>query len=133
MSIASFERFPLLFGPAPVHPLARLTKHLGGASVWAKRDDLLMVSRWARSIRMGATGVLPPTCTNGASRVTHWMPRSRLATSAQRPTVNQFLHALGIWSASGRITPSGRSSRTSPPGTLNSNAKFTLSLAARFR
>ena len=39
MSIASFERFPLLFGPAPVHPLARLTKHLGGASVWAKRDD----------------------------------------------------------------------------------------------
>src|SRR4249919_2125923 len=39
MFIASFERHPLLFGPAPVHPLPRLTKHLGGAAIWAKRDD----------------------------------------------------------------------------------------------
>jgi 1-aminocyclopropane-1-carboxylate deaminase len=29
----------LLFGPSPVHRLERLTAHLGGASVWAKRDD----------------------------------------------------------------------------------------------
>jgi 1-aminocyclopropane-1-carboxylate deaminase len=28
-----------LFGPSPVHRLERLTAHLGGASVWAKRDD----------------------------------------------------------------------------------------------
>jgi 1-aminocyclopropane-1-carboxylate deaminase len=40
MSIASFERYPLLFGPAPIHPLERLTRHLGGASIWAKRDDV---------------------------------------------------------------------------------------------
>ena len=39
MSIASFERYPLLFGPAPVQPMERLTQHLGGASIWAKRDD----------------------------------------------------------------------------------------------
>lgn len=39
MPITAFERHPLLFGPAPVHPLERLTRHLGGASVWAKRDD----------------------------------------------------------------------------------------------
>ena len=39
MSIESFERHPLLFGPAPVQPMERLTRHLGGASVWAKRDD----------------------------------------------------------------------------------------------
>jgi 1-aminocyclopropane-1-carboxylate deaminase len=39
MSIDSFERFPLLFGPSPVHRLDRLTRHLGGASVWAKRED----------------------------------------------------------------------------------------------
>src|SRR3954465_8339105 len=39
MNLDSFERYPLLFGPSPVHPLERLTKHLGGASVWAKRDD----------------------------------------------------------------------------------------------
>jgi 1-aminocyclopropane-1-carboxylate deaminase len=28
-----------MFGPSPVHPLPRLTKHLGGAEIWAKRDD----------------------------------------------------------------------------------------------
>jgi 1-aminocyclopropane-1-carboxylate deaminase len=33
------NRFPLLFGPSPVHRLDRLTAHLGGASVWAKRED----------------------------------------------------------------------------------------------
>ena len=40
MSVSDFARVPLLFGPAPIHPLARLTQHLGGASVWAKRDDV---------------------------------------------------------------------------------------------
>jgi 1-aminocyclopropane-1-carboxylate deaminase len=39
MSIESFERYPLLFGPSPVHRLDRLTRHLGGASIWAKRED----------------------------------------------------------------------------------------------
>ena len=34
-----FPRTPLLFGPSPVHPLQRLTAHLGGATLWAKRDD----------------------------------------------------------------------------------------------
>ena len=35
-----FDRFPFLLGPSPVHPLERLTEHLGGASLWAKRDDV---------------------------------------------------------------------------------------------
>ena len=39
MSIDDFERYPLLFGPSPIHPLDRLTAHLGGARVWAKRED----------------------------------------------------------------------------------------------
>jgi len=34
-----FERYPLLFGPSPVHRLDRLTAHLGGAAIWAKRED----------------------------------------------------------------------------------------------
>ncbi|MFG1645040.1 1-aminocyclopropane-1-carboxylate deaminase [Amycolatopsis sp. NPDC049252] len=40
MTLADFPRFPLLFGPSPVHPLERLTEHLGGAKVWAKREDV---------------------------------------------------------------------------------------------
>ncbi|MGJ3559208.1 1-aminocyclopropane-1-carboxylate deaminase [Streptomyces sp. INA 01156] len=39
MSLSAYERYPLLFGPSPVHPLERLTAHLGGATLWAKRED----------------------------------------------------------------------------------------------
>ena len=39
MSVADFERYPLLFGPSPVHPLERLSEHLGGPRIWAKRED----------------------------------------------------------------------------------------------
>jgi 1-aminocyclopropane-1-carboxylate deaminase len=38
-TLADFPRYPLLFGPSPVHRLDRLTEHLGGAEVWAKRED----------------------------------------------------------------------------------------------
>jgi 1-aminocyclopropane-1-carboxylate deaminase len=40
MAISDFPRYPLLFGPSPVHPLTRLSGHLGGAQIWAKRDDV---------------------------------------------------------------------------------------------
>ncbi len=39
MALADFARYPLLFGPSPVHRLDRLTEHLGGAAIWAKRED----------------------------------------------------------------------------------------------
>ena len=39
MKLDSFDRTPLLFGPSPVHRLERLSAHLGGAQLWAKRDD----------------------------------------------------------------------------------------------
>jgi len=39
MKLESFARYPLLFGPSPVHPMDRLSVHLGGARIWAKRDD----------------------------------------------------------------------------------------------
>ena len=39
MSLDDFERYPLLFGSSPVHPLDRLSGHLGGPRIWAKRED----------------------------------------------------------------------------------------------
>jgi 1-aminocyclopropane-1-carboxylate deaminase len=39
VALADFARYPLLFGPSPVHRLDRLTAHLGGPQVWAKRED----------------------------------------------------------------------------------------------
>ena len=40
MSLADFPRYPLTFGPSPVHPLKRLSAHLGGADLWMKREDV---------------------------------------------------------------------------------------------
>lgn len=40
MAITDFERHPLTFGPSPVHELPRLSEHLGGAKIWAKREDV---------------------------------------------------------------------------------------------
>lgn len=40
MILDHFPRTPLTFGPSPIQPLPRLTRHLGGATVWAKREDV---------------------------------------------------------------------------------------------
>ena len=39
MNLERFPRYPLMFGDSPVHPLHRLSAHLGGPTIWAKRDD----------------------------------------------------------------------------------------------
>ena len=39
-SLDDFPRYPLTFGPSPIHPLQRLSAHLGGkVEIWAKRED----------------------------------------------------------------------------------------------
>ena len=40
MALSDYPRIPLLFGPSPVHRLDRLTERLGGAAIWAKREDV---------------------------------------------------------------------------------------------
>lgn len=40
MPLADFPRHPLTFGPSPIHSLDRLSAHLGGARIWAKREDV---------------------------------------------------------------------------------------------
>jgi 1-aminocyclopropane-1-carboxylate deaminase len=40
MTLDAFARTELMFGPSPVHPLPRLSEHLGGqVEIWAKRED----------------------------------------------------------------------------------------------
>ncbi len=38
-TLDDFPRYPLLFGPSPLQPLARLSANLGGPQIWAKRED----------------------------------------------------------------------------------------------
>lgn len=41
MRLDDFPRVPLTFGPSPIHPLERLSEHLGGrVEIWAKREDV---------------------------------------------------------------------------------------------
>jgi 1-aminocyclopropane-1-carboxylate deaminase len=40
VKLDSFARVSLLYGPSPIERLDRLTAELGGATVWAKRDDV---------------------------------------------------------------------------------------------
>jgi 1-aminocyclopropane-1-carboxylate deaminase len=40
MALADFPRHRLTFGPSPIHPVDRLSAHLGGARVWMKREDV---------------------------------------------------------------------------------------------
>lgn len=40
MDLQRFPRYPLTFGPSPIHPLKRLSAHLGGkVDLYAKRED----------------------------------------------------------------------------------------------
>jgi 1-aminocyclopropane-1-carboxylate deaminase len=40
MRLAELSRYPLMFGPSPIHRLDRLSEHLGGrVDIWAKRED----------------------------------------------------------------------------------------------
>jgi 1-aminocyclopropane-1-carboxylate deaminase len=40
MNLSRFSRYPLTFGPTPIHPLKRLSAHLGGeVDLYAKRED----------------------------------------------------------------------------------------------
>jgi 1-aminocyclopropane-1-carboxylate deaminase len=40
MNLDRFSRYPLTFGPTPIHPLKRLSAHLGGkVELYAKRED----------------------------------------------------------------------------------------------
>jgi 1-aminocyclopropane-1-carboxylate deaminase len=39
-SLDDYPRYPLTFGPSPIHPMKRLSDHLGGqVEIWAKRED----------------------------------------------------------------------------------------------
>ena len=40
MKLHEFARDPLTFGPSPLQRLDRLSDHLGGARIWAKREDV---------------------------------------------------------------------------------------------
>ena len=40
MKLHEFARYPLTFGPSPLQRLDRFSDHLGGARIWAKREDV---------------------------------------------------------------------------------------------
>ena len=39
MNLNRFPRVLLTHNPTPLHPMTRLSNHLGGPEIWIKRDD----------------------------------------------------------------------------------------------
>jgi 1-aminocyclopropane-1-carboxylate deaminase len=66
MSLDDFDRYPLLFGPSPVHRLDRLTKHLGGAQLWAKREDCNSGLAYGGNKTRKLEYIVPDALANGA-------------------------------------------------------------------
>ena len=66
MPLDAFERYPLLFGPSPVHPLDRLSDHLGGARIWAKREDCNSGLAYGGNKTRKLEYLLPDALTQGA-------------------------------------------------------------------
>ncbi|MEU4403982.1 1-aminocyclopropane-1-carboxylate deaminase [Streptosporangium sp. NPDC023963] len=66
MTLSDFPRHPLTFGPSPVHPLPRLTRHLGGASVWAKREDCNSGLAYGGNKTRKLEYIVPDALTQGA-------------------------------------------------------------------
>jgi 1-aminocyclopropane-1-carboxylate deaminase len=66
MQLHDFPRYPLTFGPSPVHRLGRLTAHLGGAEVWAKREDVNSALAHGGNKMRKLEYIVPDVLTSGA-------------------------------------------------------------------
>ncbi len=66
MKLHEFPRHPLTFGPSPVHRLNRLTEHLGGAAVWAKREDVSSGLAFGGNKVRKLEYIVPDALTSGA-------------------------------------------------------------------
>ena len=74
MSLADFDRVPLLFGRSPLHRLERLSTHLGGGvELWAKREDCNSgLAYGGNKVRKLACVKMPPRSL--VSTLTFWKP-----------------------------------------------------------
>ncbi len=67
--LSDFPRYPLLFGPSPVHPLERLSAHLGGARIWAKREDCNSGLAFGGNKTRKLEYLVPDALAHGATRL----------------------------------------------------------------
>ena len=113
--------YPLLFGPSPVHPLDRLTAHLGGASVWAKREDvnsgIAFGGNKTRKLEYLVADALAPGLRH--ARLDRWRavqphPAGRRGRRACRPEMRARPGELGR--LAGRGLRQGRQHPDQPPG-----------------
>lgn len=68
MRLHDFQRYPLAFGPSPVHHLRRLSAHLGGAQVWAKREGVSSGLAYGGNKTRKLEYIVPDVLASGAYR-----------------------------------------------------------------
>lgn len=67
--IAGHSRYPLTFGPSPVHKLERLSENLGGAQIWAKRDDCISGLAFGGNKTRKLEYIVPDILASGADTI----------------------------------------------------------------
>ncbi len=90
MRLHEFPRHPLTFGPSPVHRLARLTAHLGGAEIWAKREDVSSGLAYGGNKVRKLEYIVPEVLASGADTL------SRLVASSPT-TLDRWPLSLPTW------------------------------------
>lgn len=69
MKLHEFPRHPLTFGPSPLQHLARLSDHLGGAQIWAKREDVNSGLAFGGNKVRKLEYIVPDILTSGADTI----------------------------------------------------------------
>ncbi len=69
MKLHEFPRHPLTFGPSPLQHLERLSRHLGGAQVWAKREDVNSGLAFGGNKVRKLEYIVPDILTSGADTI----------------------------------------------------------------
>jgi 1-aminocyclopropane-1-carboxylate deaminase len=109
VKLHDFPRYPLTFGPSPVHLLDRLTEHLGGATVWAKREDCNSGLAFGGNKVRKLEYIVPDALAKGDVDTLLLTTRGRSTGTLQRTALiyGRDLRSRGSgasWSRSGRST-----------------------------
>ena len=86
MRLHDIARYPLTFGPSPLQHLRRLSDHLGGAQVWAKREDVSSGLAFGGNKIRKLEYIVPDVLASGATRWSRSAATSRTTPGRWRPS-----------------------------------------------
>jgi len=96
-----FPRHPLTFGPSPVHPLDRLSDHLGGARIWAKREDVNSGLAFGGNKTRKLEYIVPDVLASGADTLVSLTTFKDEAQALEIANDTMYGLGAGVWTRDG--------------------------------